>query len=66
MKKKRCRACKTTQVVLVEYSWDHTEHHDGWSEVWCQNEKCGVRTGRWSGKILKKGESERRELMYKI
>jgi hypothetical protein len=40
-------------VVLVDYS--HLGY-DGAGEYMCPN--CGSRWGRWSGRILKDGESE--------
>lgn len=36
----------------------HPEHYDGVSEIDCQD--CTTRIGRWSGKELDKGESEKR------
>ena len=32
--------------------------YDGVSEWVCMSKACGARYGRWSGKELKKGESE--------
>ena len=43
---------------MVEYDGMHPDHYDGVSEYRCLN--CGTRWGRWSGKILKKGETEKR------
>lgn len=55
---KQCKKCGSENIVMVEYSWDSLEHYDGISEIRCNN--CGARTGRWSGKILKDNEMERR------
>jgi hypothetical protein len=54
----KCRQCKSNNIVLVEYAWDHPEHYDGISEIFCQN--CGARFGRWTGKKLKDDEYEKR------
>jgi hypothetical protein len=53
-----CGACKGINVMHCEYSYDHPNHYDGVSEIHCAD--CGVRTGRWSRRILAKGESEPR------
>lgn len=52
-----CPDCKQ-QMIAVEYSYDHPDHHDGVSEWWC--EPCDIRIGRWSKKRLGKDESEKR------
>jgi len=44
--------------MAIEYAYNHPEHYDGISEWAC--ESCGVRIGRWSGKVLKDGEIEKR------
>lgn len=46
------------RIILVEYSWDSPDHYDGISEIHCRT--CKKRYGRWSGKVLKKGETEPR------
>ena len=51
-----CAACGSTDLMACQYTFDHPNHYDGISEYHCA---CGARTGRWSGKILKEGESER-------
>lgn len=53
-----CPNCKSGDVAMVEYSWDHPDHYDGVSEIYCQ--ACGARYGRWSGRKLEDGESEGR------
>lgn len=55
---KKCGICKSENIELIEYAWDHPEHYDGVSEVVCRD--CGVRIGRWSGRVLKDGEFEKR------
>jgi len=54
---KRC-GCGSKDFIAIEYGYSHPEHYDGISEWRCQ--KCGTRYGRWTGKILKDGESEKR------
>lgn len=48
-------------MILVEYSYDSPNHYDGVSEYVCIKKGqwgsmdatgCGLRVGRWSGKIL--------------
>jgi len=51
-----CAACGGTDLMACQYTYDHPHHYDGISEYHCA---CGARTGRWSKKILKEGESER-------
>ncbi len=53
---KVCRKCGGTNIIMVEYSYDHPEHYDGVSEVVCND--CKSRFGRWSGKELAEGEFE--------
>lgn len=54
-----CPKCsETTDLIGVEYYYDHPERYDGISEWNCGH--CGTRWGRWSGKILAEGESEKR------
>jgi hypothetical protein len=50
--------CDDSFLMAVEYDWTSKNHYDGISEWRC--EKCGQRVGRWSGNILKEGESEPR------
>lgn len=54
----RCQNCSSFKVLSVQYDYDSPHHYDGISEYWCMD--CGLREGRWSGKILKDGESEPR------
>ena len=53
-----CKKCHSDSVVYVEYSAEHPEYYDGISEINCL--KCGARFGRWSGKELATGESEKK------
>ena len=55
----KCNKCGG-DVVGVEYSFDSPERYDGVSEWECLNGSCAQREGRWSGKILKEGEVEKR------
>lgn len=50
--------CSHDNTIMVQYRYDHPEHYDGVSEIRCQD--CGKRVGRWTGKILEDGESEKR------
>lgn len=43
--------------VGVEYSYDHPGRYDGVSEWRCPD--CGVRVGRWSGRVLRDEDFER-------
>lgn len=53
-----CGACGNTKDLMgCQYDYDHPNHYDGVSEWRCS---CGARTGRWTGKVLAEGESERR------
>jgi len=54
----KCRKCESENFIMIEYSYNHPEYYDGISELRCQ--KCETRYGRWSGKILKDGECEKR------
>ena len=57
----QCAGCKNTdetKFMGCQYSLDDPEHYDGVSEWHCC--VCGVRTGRWSGKRLNPGQSEKR------
>ena len=47
-----------SRLIGVEYPYDHPERYDGVSENRCPD--CGVRVGRWTGKVLTDGESEPR------
>lgn len=58
MENQKCKKCGSKNIVFVEYDPSHPEHYDGVSEIVCQD--CGVRFGRWSGKELVNGESEKR------
>lgn len=54
----KCKVCGSKHLVLIEYAHNHPDRYDGISEVLCN--ACGVRIGRWSGKVLQEGESEKR------
>jgi len=56
--KRKCPKCDGTDFTSMQYSYDEPEHYDGVSEYICNT--CGCRIGRWSGKILKTGEVEKR------
>ena len=47
-----------SKVIGIEYDYNDPEHYDGVSEWMCPF--CLYREGRWSGKELKEGESEKR------
>lgn len=54
-----CPECGMTEgIVGQEYDKKVPEHVDGVSEWHCLN--CKTRWGRWTGKILQKGEREPR------
>lgn len=56
----KCPDCEKL-MIGVEYGYDSPDHYDGVSEWWCpDNDGCGVRIGRWSGKRLVDGETEPR------
>lgn len=55
---KKCSKCGSRNIILIEYDYLSPNHYDGISEIQCND--CGVRIGRWSGKILKEGEEEQR------
>lgn len=45
------------ELIFIDYSWnDLPNAYDGWAEIKCQ--KCNIRRGRWSGKVLEDGEEE--------
>lgn len=53
-----CPNCGSTEHYMgFQYGYPHPERIDGVSEWHCL---CGVRIGRWSGKLLQKGEVELR------
>lgn len=56
-----CKRCGH-EIWGVEYDYTHPERYDGISEWWCNPETggCGLRVGRWSGKVLKEEECEKR------
>lgn len=58
MNMNKCPECGSTDILDVEYDWKSADHYDGTSEFQCL--KCGVRVGRWSGKVLSEGENEPR------
>jgi hypothetical protein len=55
-----CPECGGPQFT-VEYAYGSPQRYDGVSEYRRQDDDaCGVRVGRWSGKRLAEGEEERR------
>lgn len=55
---------ETNQGVMIDYSrLLNGNSYDGWAEIECP--KCEKRWGRWSHKLLKKGEEEDTKLRYK-
>ena len=52
-----CKVCGSEKRTGVQYCLT-IEDYDGVSEWQC--EKCGVRVGRWTGKVLAEGELEPR------
>lgn len=52
----QCKKCQSTNIIMIEYSYDSPFHYDGVSEYMCRG--CGQRVGRWSGKILEANEAE--------
>lgn len=49
------------RMIGVEYPYGDPNRYDGVSEWRCPDEEyCGVRIGRWSGKRLEPGEAEPR------
>lgn len=51
-------ACSQIHQVGVEYHYSSPNHYDGVSEYLCT--VCGQRVGRWTGNVLKEGETEPR------
>lgn len=55
-----CPVCGNDEFIGHQYGWcftaDTIDHVDGPSEFECT--KCGTRIGRWTGDILKDGETE--------
>lgn len=47
-----------SRVVGVEYPYGHPDRYDGVSEWLCPD--CGVREGRWTGRVLGDGDTEPR------
>lgn len=47
-----------SNVIMMEYSYNCPQHHDGYSELCCP--VCGYREGRWSHKRLDEGDEEAR------
>lgn len=58
MEQEKCKKCGSANIVHVEYPLTDPDHYDGPSEVACSD--CGARFGRWSGKELAEGETEKR------
>ena len=55
--KPSCANCGNAENLIgVEYSYTEPHHYDGVSEWKC--DRCGSRTGRWSGKQLTGDETE--------
>jgi hypothetical protein len=52
----KCKVCESGNVIMVEYEGMHPDHYDGISEIVCND--CKARVGRWSGNVLKDGETE--------
>jgi hypothetical protein len=53
-----CGACGACDWIGVEYGYPCPERYDGVSEWKCR--ACGARWGRWTRKLLKDGELEKR------
>jgi len=54
-----CQDCgEHGSIICVEYYYTSKNRYDGVSEFMCGS--CGARRGRWSNKLLKKGEEELR------
>lgn len=54
----KCQCGNTENWIGVEYGYDCPERYDGVSEWRCK--ECGTRYGRWTNKILKENELEKR------
>ena len=54
----KCPKCGNENICGIEYAWDHPEYYDGISEWRCL--ACSYRQGRWSGKELLNGDTEKR------
>lgn len=58
----KCKFCESENIILIQYGLvadeENPEHHDGWSEVMCQD--CNRRVGRWTDEELHDGEVESR------
>ena len=57
MNELKCPVCGAELDHMLEYDYTSPNHYDGASEAVY---KCGHRIGRWSGKVLKPGEEEKR------
>lgn len=53
---KKCRNCKSKNILAVEYGPMQKYRYDGVSEWWCQD--CGTRYGRFCGEQLTGHEVE--------
>ena len=53
-----CPKCGHPVYIGIEYEYGHPDRYDGMSERMC--ERCGTRYGRWTGRELHEGESEKR------
>jgi hypothetical protein len=51
-------SCGNSKFSMIEYSGLHPDHYDGVSEYFCL--ECNNRYGRWTKKLLKEGETEKR------
>ncbi len=53
----KCPDCGSNDYIGIQYHYSSPDHYDGLSECECSN--CGTRIGRWSGKKLAEGETEK-------
>lgn len=53
----KCK-CGSELFGTLEYHYSNPEYYDGASEYICM--KCNTRYGRWTNKVLKEGEVEKR------
>ena len=51
-----CPKNKKHKVILIEYGYIDPYRYDGISEIKCLT--CGIRYGRWTGRVLGEGEQE--------
>lgn len=57
-----CGRCGNRNIIGGEYWYGSPARYDGVSEWWCSPaaKGCGLRIGRWTGKVLKDEELEPR------